>query len=65
MNDTLTHTTRQTKTYMDYELKQWPIFYSAAQANIKDNLWLDLVLNECFMIQCCSPMAELESVMSS
>lgn len=40
------------------------IFYSAAQPNKKDNLWLALVLNECFMIQCCSLTAELDSVMT-
>lgn len=51
-------------TFEDYQLYLWCIFYSETQANIKDNLWLDVVLNECFMIQCCSLMAELDSVMS-
>lgn len=51
-------------TFEAYQLQQWTIFYSETQANIKDNLWLDVVLNEHFMIQCRSLIAEPDSVMS-
>lgn len=40
-----------------------PFFYCVATANMKDNAWQDLLLNERFMIQRCVLMAELQSVM--